>query len=598
MTHLPQQPPTELQTPGGFVHGPPARHGSPWWLVAVTLTLLGAVVVLQQLSIRDTEPKKVAEDAAKGLSEVKKPHISELVLVGKLMLALKDVERQQAAGASAGGSVGGTGTGAAAASPETGTAPAAEGETKGAAATSEPGPGAPSESAGMMVMQFVNQAAGWEPRRASLLDPGVVDKDHPPKQRDVPSPAADRLRATVLAGEVYGPDELAWRLNDVEKSLDPSSALVQDVRALRVLYRVADADGKAPAATELDPVSEAGLRERHGWFADLALTRGDENAPVRAHAAGQGMALIVVFAVIGAVIALATVAGIVILIIGLTNFSRIRPAFVRPEHGTEWPVEPTGLVIDQHGLPVPAEMVPGRGGAVWLETVAIFLLGFLTLKLIGEAMAQAFGRSDWFVWVPLLMQWVLLFAVFWPRVRGMSRERWRDEIGWRAPRGVMREVGAGVLAYLATVPLYIMAACVVVAIVVFVSWATGAEPGGPRSSKIVDIIGNGGVAEMIAVLMLATVWAPIVEESIFRGALYRHLRRRTGVVVAALGSAGVFAVAHPYPWFGWIMVGVLGFSFAIMREWRGSLIPSATAHAIHNGFVTCMLAIVFGLASV
>ena len=46
------------------------------------------------------------------------------------------------------------------------------------------------------------------------------------------------------------------------------------------------------------------------------------------------------------------------------------------------------------------------------------------------------------------------------------------------------------------------------------------------------------------------------------------------------------------------MVGVLGFCFALMREWRSSLIPSAVGHALHNGFITIMMGIVFLLSSV
>ena len=72
---------------------------------------------------------------------------------------------------------------------------------------------------------------------------------------------------------------------------------------------------------------------------------------------------------------------------------------------------------------------------------------------------------------------------------------------------------------------------------------------------------------------------PIVEESIFRGALYRHFRGRAGVFVCALGTAFLFAFLHSY---GPLATGpliALGFTFAMIREWRGSIIAKTFPHA-------------------
>jgi membrane protease YdiL (CAAX protease family) len=38
----------------------------------------------------------------------------------------------------------------------------------------------------------------------------------------------------------------------------------------------------------------------------------------------------------------------------------------------------------------------------------------------------------------------------------------------------------------------------------------------------------------------------------------------------------------------------LGFIFAMLREWRGSLIAPITAHALNNGMVVTALLILFG----
>lgn len=90
---------------------------------------------------------------------------------------------------------------------------------------------------------------------------------------------------------------------------------------------------------------------------------------------------------------------------------------------------------------------------------------------------------------------------------------------------------------------------------------------------------------MVLGLLSAVVWAPIVEETLFRGALYRFLRTRIGVVAAVLLSAAVFGAIHPYGGTGLVHVAVLGVLFACLREWRGSLIAPVVAHALHNGSI-------------
>ena len=57
--------------------------------------------------------------------------------------------------------------------------------------------------------------------------------------------------------------------------------------------------------------------------------------------------------------------------------------------------------------------------------------------------------------------------------------------------------------------------------------------------------------------VLASVAAPVVEEIMFRGVLYRHLREASGgwgrwlsVLVSVLLSSFVFAVIHPQGWVG------------------------------------------------
>jgi len=63
-----------------------------------------------------------------------------------------------------------------------------------------------------------------------------------------------------------------------------------------------------------------------------------------------------------------------------------------------------------------------------------------------------------------------------------------------------------------------------------------------------------------------------------------------GATAATVGIvAGAFALAYPYIRAGVIMVGTLGGMFALMREWRGSLIAPMTAHFLQNALVLVLL---------
>ena len=97
-------------------------------------------------------------------------------------------------------------------------------------------------------------------------------------------------------------------------------------------------------------------------------------------------------------------------------------------------------------------------------------------------------------------------------------------------------------------------------------------------------------------MVVACILAPIVEETMFRGVLYRNLREMTNrrgftfsFLVSGLLASFIFAVIHPQ---GLIFVPLLmslALGFSILREWRGSLIAPMIAHAIQNGLVTTIV---------
>ena len=112
------------------------------------------------------------------------------------------------------------------------------------------------------------------------------------------------------------------------------------------------------------------------------------------------------------------------------------------------------------------------------------------------------------------------------------------------------------------------------------------------SHPVQQMVEESGATGLFLTYMIACVCAPIGEEIIFRGALYRNLRQSFGrwgavgsVVIAIAVSSVLFAAIHPQ---GLIFIPVLAslaIAFCIMREWRGTINASIVAHAINNTVV-------------
>jgi hypothetical protein len=85
---------------------------------------------------------------------------------------------------------------------------------------------------------------------------------------------------------------------------------------------------------------------------------------------------------------------------------------------------------------------------------------------------------------------------------------------------------------------------------------------------------------------IAVLAAPVFEEFIFRGLVFRGLRRSTNPTLAILGSAGVFAVVHPA--ISVVPVFILGMAAAWSFERSQLLVSAIAAHAVYNAAVVAM----------
>jgi membrane protease YdiL (CAAX protease family) len=346
--------------------------------------------------------------------------------------------------------------------------------------------------------------------------------------------------------------------------VDPPTAEQQRLtEILQRLYHPGEA-GPPPARERQE------LHERLGWFGDLAATKFSPEEAERQRVLAPARRTVLAGFVYGGVMLLLGLAGLVLAVVLLVL----------------WLLGKLG-----GGL-----RVGSPHGGVYAETFAAYLLLFFGLSL-------ALGRIPVSLhWQPLLIAAPALGALAalgWPVLRGVPWRQVRQEIGWTAGRRPGLEPLLGVGCYLAALPL------VLVGLITFVILSAvlkhlgheAAEPGHP----LIGLAVHGGWWVRVQLTLDLCVVAPLVEETMFRGVLYRHLREATArvppagsVLLSAAVVSLVFAVIHPQGLLFAPVLMALAVAFALAREWRGTLVPAMIAHGINNGMVMTLLLVTAG----
>ncbi len=197
---------------------------------------------------------------------------------------------------------------------------------------------------------------------------------------------------------------------------------------------------------------------------------------------------------------------------------------------------------------------PSRHGAIYIEAFALNTLVFATL-FAAMVFVWDYDSPMWeILTLPLHMPELVALGYAFASIRSLRDPL--SEWGWRRGYGFFRELSVGVLAGL-------------------ILWLV---------RPLLAAFGDADESPWLSVrsrLALGTVvLAPVLEETLYRGALYRYMRDRLHWLSAAIFSSTVFALAHSFPQMH--AAYVLGLACALLREWRGSLIAPIAAHASWN----------------
>jgi membrane protease YdiL (CAAX protease family) len=197
---------------------------------------------------------------------------------------------------------------------------------------------------------------------------------------------------------------------------------------------------------------------------------------------------------------------------------------------------------------------------------------------------------------------VSLVALGWPVLRGVPWRQVREDLGLNFGRRPSAEPACGLACYLMSLPIVGVGLLATMLLQwLFLERTDAFAPLGGPSHPIAIDIARGDFWVRLEVLVLACIMAPLLEEIMFRGLLYRNLRELTGrmgrgwsFLLSATGVSFIFAAIHPQGLLAVPMLMALAYGFALAREWRGTLLPAMVAHGVNNGIVTVFAMLALG----
>jgi membrane protease YdiL (CAAX protease family) len=397
---------------------------------------------------------------------------------------------------------------------------------------------------------------------------------------------AQRLRFVVVAGDLVGPGEALSQLDALPRDvLSPDERHVAGV--LRELYkdyaagRIDHPDVSAADAKLLD--------DQLGWYGRLAL-----NPPARrllggllAEAAGPAVVAAVhdsperaaLLEEAGQTLLVLMGAVVLLLLLAAAGLCAAALFLILWRSGTV-----------HLGLPPRA----GDHAGVYAETFAIWLVAYPGLTVAAGPLLGDIPLTTRATAAMLLS----LLVVFWPVLRGIPFRQVREDIGWTAGRAPLLEPLLGIACYVVNFPLAVLGFLAMLGLLLLQAKLTEVvNPGGDGAMPTpthpaFQLFADPSWSNRLQIYFLLSVVAPVVEETFFRGVLYRNVRESLLVrrpVLGALASATlvsfIFAVIHPQGLAAVPALMALAYGFALAREWRETLIPSMVAHGLNNGMV-------------
>lgn len=219
-----------------------------------------------------------------------------------------------------------------------------------------------------------------------------------------------------------------------------------------------------------------------------------------------------------------------------------------------------------------AEPSPVLGAAGWQpRTVGIAVVGAFVLALAGRwIVSTATGDSVGALaggGLIVLTGAPIALALILAALHGRPTA---SDLGLRRP-ALVRATGLAVAVWLGLTALSIL-------------WVTALGLDGEDGQALTERLGTEGTWSVIVLVVVVAVIAPLGEEVLFRGYIFRALLNWRGVWSAATTTGVLFAAMH----LGWVSLAlmvpivVFGVGMCLLYHWTGSLYPCIGVHAFFN----------------
>ncbi len=256
--------------------------------------------------------------------------------------------------------------------------------------------------------------------------------------------------------------------------------------------------------------------------------------------------------------------------------------------------------VPQHEVPPDPDQPPWgpvSGISVWLASVAAIIVIPIIAVIAWYVIQSARGaplpnlavREEMLEWLKspsLLLVQVLstilahaiTIAICWAVVTRMGARPFWANLGWSW-------AGHSFWYWLA------LSGCILVALLVVTQLLSRFLPQSEENS-FAELLKSSRQVR-IAIAVLATFTAPMVEESVYRGILFSSLRRNLGltatVVLVTLMFAGVHVLQYLGAWVSIAGLTLLSFSLTVIRARTRSILPCVIVHTVNNAFFSLLI---------
>lgn len=223
--------------------------------------------------------------------------------------------------------------------------------------------------------------------------------------------------------------------------------------------------------------------------------------------------------------------------------------------------------------------------AIGIWFVSVLMLAFVPvlvalpyilyrLATLGASVAQAIVTDKtvlFFSVLGILPAHLLTLLLIWLVFRKGGRESFWKNVGFEWPKGMSPSVTTAV--------------CVLLALVLFGLAQLVTYIYGERKTDL-DLLIESSVYTRLATALVATATAPLIEELIYRGVLYRAVEKAAGAAIAIPVATLLFAGVHVYQYRNNVavilVITLLSVVLTLSRALTGKVLPAFLIHLAFN----------------